>query len=149
MQYRCILSSSKHPLLSAVLRGDKGRFQLFGDTVNVAARMESNGEPGRIHISQETAEILKEAGKESWVEPREDVIMAKGKGQLNTFWLIFSGSDEVQANQTSTGISEKLLPTKKDRQNSIALQNYLAPGKHHRLVEWNTEVRKSILRLVP
>jgi class 3 adenylate cyclase len=35
--------------IGGVLRGDKGRFQLFGDTVNTASRMESNGVKGRVH----------------------------------------------------------------------------------------------------
>jgi class 3 adenylate cyclase len=37
---------------AGVLRGDKGRFQLFGDTVNTAARMESNGIRDRIQCFQ-------------------------------------------------------------------------------------------------
>jgi Adenylate and Guanylate cyclase catalytic domain len=35
----------------------------FLKTVNTAARMESNGEPNRIHVSQKTAELIKKAGK--------------------------------------------------------------------------------------
>merc|ERR1711935_1033179 len=73
------------PVTAGVLRGEKSRFQLFGDTVNTAARMESNGARGRIHISQETANLLNEAGKSSWVTEREDKIVAKGKGELTTF----------------------------------------------------------------
>lgn len=34
------------------------RYDVFGDTVNVAARMEASGEPMRIHISEATAELL-------------------------------------------------------------------------------------------
>jgi class 3 adenylate cyclase len=70
-----------------VLRGERARFQLFGDTVNTAARMESNGRRNKIHISGETADLLIEADKENWITPREDVIVAKGKGALQTYWL--------------------------------------------------------------
>ena len=40
------------PITGGILRGDKGRFQLFGDTINTASRMESNGIKGRIHVSE-------------------------------------------------------------------------------------------------
>ena len=65
------------PVTAGVLRGDRARFQLFGDTVNTAARMESNGQKGRIQVSQSTADLLIAAGKQHWVEPREDKIQAK------------------------------------------------------------------------
>lgn len=53
------------PVTAGVLRvSQNARFQLFGDTVNTAARMESNGSPGMIHISQETANELTAHGKE-------------------------------------------------------------------------------------
>jgi class 3 adenylate cyclase len=47
----------------------------------LASRMESNGLPGRIQVSQQTAYLLIDAGKGSWITPREDVIEAKGKGE--------------------------------------------------------------------
>ena len=72
---------------AGVLRGTKSRFQIFGDTVNTAARMESNGLPGKIHVSEVTAHSLMEGGKENWVQPRTDVIQAKGKGSLQTYWV--------------------------------------------------------------
>eukprot|EP00977_Amphora_coffeiformis_P016683 scaffold5233_cov178-Amphora_coffeaeformis.AAC.3 len=75
------------PVTAGVLRGEKARFQLFGDTVNTAARMESTGAAGRIHISQNTADLLVSAGLDSWVVPRETMIEAKGKGKLQTFWI--------------------------------------------------------------
>ncbi len=36
------------------------RYDVFGDTVNVAARMEASGEPMRIHVSEATAELLRD-----------------------------------------------------------------------------------------
>jgi class 3 adenylate cyclase len=49
-------------------------------TVNTTARMESNGLPHRIQISQATADLLIEASKENWIKPREELVHAKGKG---------------------------------------------------------------------
>lgn len=67
------------PVTAGVLRGEKSRFQLFGDTMNTASRMESNGTKNRIQLSQETADLLLKAGKSSWIVPREDKITPKGK----------------------------------------------------------------------
>lgn len=69
---------------AGVLRGLKGRFQLFGDTVNTASRMESNGTKSRIHVSQSTADELIRCGKSSWLSAREDKVVAKGKCGLQT-----------------------------------------------------------------
>ena len=54
--------------------------------MNTAARMESTGQPGKIHLSQATATLLSENGKKSWIVPREDRVVAKGKGELVTYW---------------------------------------------------------------
>jgi class 3 adenylate cyclase len=72
---------------AGVLRGDKSRFQLFGDTVNTASRMESLGIKGRIQVSQSTADEIVQAGKQAWIIPRQDKIKAKGKGELQTYFM--------------------------------------------------------------
>jgi hypothetical protein len=74
------------PTTAGVLRGEKGRFQLFGDTVNTAARMESNSERNRIQVSQSTADLLIADGLQHWLTPRKDLVNAKGKGLLQTYW---------------------------------------------------------------
>ena len=48
--------------------------------------MESTGVRDKIQISQETAELLYAAGKSRWVTPREDKVVAKGKGEVG--WII-------------------------------------------------------------
>jgi len=72
---------------AGVLRGDRSRFQLFGDAMNTASRMESTGQPGRIHISKATADLLEKAGKGNWFDARVDRVVVKGKGQMETYWL--------------------------------------------------------------
>jgi class 3 adenylate cyclase len=76
------------PVTAGVLRGEKSRFQLFGDTVNTASRMESTGIKNRIQISQQTMEHLLASGMKDWVQPRDTTVTAKGKGELQTYWLL-------------------------------------------------------------
>jgi class 3 adenylate cyclase len=75
------------PVTAGVLRGKRARFQLFGDTVNAASRMKSNGVPDKIHVSQQTAELLMEAGYSHWVTTREIPIDVKGKGKMQTYFV--------------------------------------------------------------
>ena len=51
------------PVTAGVLRGERSRFQLFGDTMNMAARMEQTGIKNKIQISQATADCLVAGGK--------------------------------------------------------------------------------------
>ena len=67
---------------AGVLRTDRARFQLFGDTMNVCARIETAGQGGRVHVSHETAEELVRSGKSNWLQKREDTVIAKGKGDM-------------------------------------------------------------------
>eukprot|EP00980_Cylindrotheca_fusiformis_P021519 scaffold8367_cov92-Cylindrotheca_fusiformis.AAC.1 len=71
---------------AGVLRGQRSRFQLFGDTMNTAARMESSGERSRIQVSQVTADLLTEAGLSRWIIPRSIKMFVKGKGEMQTYW---------------------------------------------------------------
>lgn len=75
------------PVTAGVLRGQKSRFQLFGDTVNTASRMESTGMVNRIQCSKATADLLTKADKKHWITERFDRVSAKGKGTLQTYWV--------------------------------------------------------------
>jgi class 3 adenylate cyclase len=75
------------PVVAGVLRGDRTRFQLFGDSMNTASRMKSTGLPNRIQVSQETATRLEREGKGDWLKARSNRVVAKGKGEMQTYFL--------------------------------------------------------------
>lgn len=49
--------------------------------------MESTGEKNRVQVSQQTADELSSIGKGHWLVSRDDMVVAKGKGELQTYWL--------------------------------------------------------------
>lgn len=68
--------------------------------------MESTGREHCIHVSQETAAILTSLGKGYWVHPREDKIHAKGKGELQTYWIKPNGFGQCLVDHSSNDDSE-------------------------------------------
>jgi class 3 adenylate cyclase len=71
------------PIVAGVIGLRKFTYDLWGDTVNVASRMESTGEPGRIHVSVNTANLVKNDFK---LESRGS-IEVKSLGQVETFFV--------------------------------------------------------------
>lgn len=132
------------PVTAGVLRGERSRFQLFGDTVNTAARLESTGKRGRIHISQETANLLTKMGKGNWVVPREEKVSAKGKGELSTFWLAHRVTELSSHSGTSTHSEDQSVSP---MDGSLPGRQGLSP-KLIRLVNWNVEILSAVLKQI-
>lgn len=72
------------PVVAGVIGRKKFIYDLWGDAVNTASRMESHGVPGKIQITQETYQLIKE---DFICEPRGKVIV-KGKGEMETWYLV-------------------------------------------------------------
>ncbi|MCR9142128.1 MAG: FIST C-terminal domain-containing protein [bacterium] len=69
------------PVVAGVIGKRKFSYDLWGDTVNVASRMESHGEAGRIQISETSYALLAE--REGWT--RRENVELKGKGRVTTY----------------------------------------------------------------
>jgi class 3 adenylate cyclase len=72
------------PVMAGIIGTDKLVYDVWGDTVNVASRMERTGLPGRVHVSEEVRNAL---GQTYGFEPLPTMEI-KGKGLMETFLLI-------------------------------------------------------------
>ncbi|KAE8605537.1 hypothetical protein XENTR_v10015190 [Xenopus tropicalis] len=75
---------NKGGVLAGVIGARKPHYDIWGNTVNVASRMESTGVMGNIQVVEETHDVLKEYG---FRFVRRGPIYVKGKGELLTFFL--------------------------------------------------------------
>jgi guanylate cyclase len=72
------------PVVAGVIGRKRFLYDLWGDAVNTASRMESHGAPGRIQITRPTYELLAD---EFECEPR-GTIFVKGKGEIETWYIV-------------------------------------------------------------
>jgi adenylate cyclase len=84
LQFRVGISSG--PVVAGVIGTSKFQYDVWGDTVNTASRMETQGIPGRIQLSESAHALLAPMYE---CEPR-GVIDVKGKGPMDTWFLIGS-----------------------------------------------------------
>jgi adenylate cyclase len=78
------------PVIAGVIGSKRFLYDLWGDAVNTASRMESQSTPGEIQITRATYELL----KDEFVCRRRGTILVKGKGRMETWYLVGPRSDD-------------------------------------------------------
>ncbi|KAL3929508.1 MAG: hypothetical protein SGARI_004729, partial [Bacillariaceae sp.] len=128
----------------------KERFQLFGDTMNVTSRIENSSAKNKIHLSEQTADLLIAAGKGDWVEQRESKIVAKGKGELQTYWLTTGVPKNLSADVKLAlpAISKFLQKAKVEPAFCSTKTAADGKGRLQRLVDYNVKVMERLLKRV-
>ena len=73
------------PVVAGIVGVKKFQYDIWGDTVNTASRLESNGEVGRVNISQYTYDLIKDDS--NFVFEKRGKIQVKGKGVLEMYFV--------------------------------------------------------------
>ncbi len=81
--WNCRLGISTGEVIAGIIGKHKFAYDIWGDTVNTASRMESSGEPGRVNISESTYREVRDL----FVCAPRGAIEAKGKGKIEMYFV--------------------------------------------------------------
>jgi hypothetical protein len=115
--------------------------------------MESSSLPNKIQVSQKTATLVVEAGKSHWLIPRKDLVNAKGKGLLQTYWLnpkrsktTGSPSCSFEEGGTDVGVCGAAAARRELEGRACSAADEISEEKLQRLIDWNVEVFEDLLK---
>ena len=135
--------------------------------MNTASRMESTGQRNRIQVSESTAQLLIEDGKNNWIQPRDELVHAKGKGAIQTYWVLTrrqtssfiedarpkfiqsnlqdSNTDMESVGSGNLSVWEDVEHPDESMKGSFDLPAMLRGKKSDRLIDWQVDL---LLRLI-
>uniref|UniRef100_A0A3B4TA80 Adenylate cyclase type 2 n=1 Tax=Seriola dumerili TaxID=41447 RepID=A0A3B4TA80_SERDU len=82
--FRLRIGINHGPVIAGVIGAQKPQYDIWGNSVNVASRMETTGVLGKIQVTEETSRILSTLG---YVCSCRGIINVKGKGELKTYFV--------------------------------------------------------------
>ncbi|XP_062865203.1 adenylate cyclase type 4-like [Trichomycterus rosablanca] len=81
------------PVIAGVIGAHKPQYDIWGNAVNVASRMDSTGVLDKIQVTEETAQVAESVG---FSTTRRGVITVKGKGELTTYFINHESAHHLQ-----------------------------------------------------
>jgi len=96
------------PVVAGVVGKKKYAYDIWGSTVNIASRMESNGEPGQVNISASTFELI----KDRYTCKYRGKIYAKNVGEIDMYFI----------DQEITEAKEKVEAGNREESNKVAAE---------------------------
>ncbi|XP_051858059.1 adenylate cyclase type 3 isoform X2 [Drosophila albomicans] len=102
------------PITAGVIGARKPHYDIWGNTVNVASRMESTGKAGAIQVTEETCVILEQFG---YTFLQRGLVAVKGKGQLMTYYL--QGKSESRTVEPKAALERYESETTPERQGVV------------------------------